>query len=45
MDQYEVAKVLLQNNADKRIKDNMGKTALDYVKEKKNVPIIDLLID
>jgi len=41
--QEKVVQILLQMGADKSIKDNFGKTALDYAKSKNFVNIIEIL--
>ena len=39
----ESVKLLVERNADINIKDNQGKTALDYAQEKGFIEIVDLL--
>ena len=41
--QKTIVETLLRHDADKTIKDNEGKTALDYAKEKELNEIIELL--
>lgn len=42
--QYDNAKILVNAGADASIKDNAGKTALDWAKEKDHSSIIELLV-
>lgn len=42
-EQYEIAKVLIKNNADINLKANNNRTALSYAKSSNNIKVIELL--